>query len=271
MGRDAEKWVAVLNSIFEKEGFPRAIKSDNGPPFNGSEYSRYCSKRGIQTIFSTPFYPQQNGLVESFIKIVNKAMSAALSEGLGYQKQLQAAVQAYNSADHTSTKLPPEEAMMGRKIRRNLPLLCPGKPDHNDTFLEISDREAKLSSKAREYKRRGARSCKVKPGDTVIVMRQMKPKGEPRFEKNRYLVITEKHGTLSLRDTDSRLIQRQVTQTKKAHSWRSPTRGPSGNTTGGSVAVPSPNNPAIERPTRERRAPQYLDDYARMVQENRDS
>ncbi|XP_062706085.1 uncharacterized protein K02A2.6-like [Aedes albopictus] len=61
----------VLDSVFEKEGFPRAIKSDNGPPFNGEDYARYCSERGIQVIFSTPFYPQQNGLVEGFMKIVN--------------------------------------------------------------------------------------------------------------------------------------------------------------------------------------------------------
>lgn len=49
----------ILDTIFAREGFPRAIKSDNGPPFNGEDYARYCSERGIKTIFSTPFYPQQ--------------------------------------------------------------------------------------------------------------------------------------------------------------------------------------------------------------------
>ncbi|XP_062541718.1 uncharacterized protein K02A2.6-like [Armigeres subalbatus] len=72
---------AVLDAVFEREGYPKAMKSDNGPPFNGEEYSKYCSERGIQTIFSTPFYPQQNGLVEGFMKVVNKAMSTALAKG----------------------------------------------------------------------------------------------------------------------------------------------------------------------------------------------
>ncbi|XP_062535403.1 uncharacterized protein K02A2.6-like [Armigeres subalbatus] len=43
----------VLDAIFEKEGFPQSIKSDNGPPFNGEDYKRYCHERGINIIFST--------------------------------------------------------------------------------------------------------------------------------------------------------------------------------------------------------------------------
>ncbi|XP_055604509.1 uncharacterized protein LOC129752763 [Uranotaenia lowii] len=85
---------AVLDSIFRREGFPKAIKSDNGPPFNGEEFKEYCNKRGIKTIFSTPFYPQQNGLVESFMKVVNKAISTALYSNTDYRCELQAAVDA---------------------------------------------------------------------------------------------------------------------------------------------------------------------------------
>lgn len=48
----------VLDDVFDREGFPKAIKSDNGPPFNGEDYADYCADRGIQTIFSTPYYPQ---------------------------------------------------------------------------------------------------------------------------------------------------------------------------------------------------------------------
>ncbi|XP_062541224.1 uncharacterized protein K02A2.6-like [Armigeres subalbatus] len=102
---------AVLDAVFEREGYPKAMKSDNGPPFNGEEYSKYCSERGIQTIFSTPFYPQQNGLVEGFMKVVNKAMSTALAKGGNHQKKLQAIVHSYNAANHSITKLPPEDVL----------------------------------------------------------------------------------------------------------------------------------------------------------------
>lgn len=61
----------ILEEIFEKEGYPKSIKSDNGPPFNGAEYKEYCGQRGIKAIFSAPLFPQQNGMVESSMKVVN--------------------------------------------------------------------------------------------------------------------------------------------------------------------------------------------------------
>lgn len=115
----------VLDEIFEIEGYPKSIRSDNGPPFNGSEYKAYCEQRGIKTVFSTPLYPQQNGLVESSMKIINKAMSAAISNKNNYIVELREAVHAYNAASHSITRFPPEEIMLGRKVRRGLPLINP--------------------------------------------------------------------------------------------------------------------------------------------------
>lgn len=78
----------VFQTVFEKEGFPQSIKSDNGPPFNGDEYRQYCTERGIHVIFSTPLHPQQNGLAESCMKIINKAMPLQLPVGLIISKNL---------------------------------------------------------------------------------------------------------------------------------------------------------------------------------------
>ncbi|XP_062709719.1 uncharacterized protein K02A2.6-like [Aedes albopictus] len=74
-----EQTKQVLGGVFEREGFPRFIRSDNGPPFNGEDYKKYCSERGIETQYSTPLFPQQNGLVENYMKLVNKAMATAFS------------------------------------------------------------------------------------------------------------------------------------------------------------------------------------------------
>lgn len=254
----------VLDSVFEKEGFPRAIKSDNGPPFNGEDYARYCSERGIQVIFSTPFYPQQNGLVEGFMKIVNKAMCTAVSTGANYQRELQSAVQAYNAADHSITKVPPEEALSGRKIKRGLPLLHYGKSNHNEVELDVRDREAKLLSKSREDARRGARACKVKPGDTVIVERQTRSKGESRFGSKRYVVSDERNGSLVLCDSEGQKLKRHVSQTKKVQEWRQQ------QSTGEQDHNPevSPDGGREQRPAREKRTPSYLSDYIRELEQN---
>ncbi|XP_058827865.1 uncharacterized protein K02A2.6-like [Topomyia yanbarensis] len=208
----------ILDDIFAREGFPKSIKTDNGPPFNGAEYKQYCTDRGIQTIFSTPFFPQQNGLAESFMKVVNKAMSVAVSSGNSYVTELQNAVHAYNAGAHSVIKVPPEEIMMGRKIKRRLPLLEHKKSAHVEELLDSRDYEGKLEGKAREDRRRGAKCCSVKPGDTVILERHSREKRQSRFDAKRYTVLTEQNGSLLLTDQEGHTVKRHVTKTKKSSS-----------------------------------------------------
>lgn len=249
----------VLDEIFDAEGLPKAIKSDNGPPFNGEDYKAYCTARGIQMIFSTPFFPQQNGLVENFMKVVNKAMCAAYSGSNNYQEELQAAVQAHNSAAHSITKMPPEEVLHGRKIQRGLPLLERGKADVDENLLNSRDNKAKTYSKQHEDARRGAKPCKVLVNDTVILERQAKTKGQSRFDPKRYTVVEENNGSLVLRDEDGVLVRRHVTQTRKVDEWRNPEPAAAGDL--------SNQDPSLtKRPIRERRAPRHLDSYVQPVE-----
>ncbi|XP_062538759.1 uncharacterized protein K02A2.6-like [Armigeres subalbatus] len=210
----------VLEAVFEKEGFPQTIKSDNGPPFNGEDYRQYCADRGINVVFSTPLHPQQNGLAESCMKLVNKAMNAAASCGTDYIEELSSAIHAYNAAAHSVTKLPPEEVLTGRRIRRGLPLLCHSKVTIDDELLNARDQYSKLQSKDREDFKRGARLCRVKPGDTVVVERQNRKKAESRFDSRRYTVREEKNGMLVLIDETGQILKRHVSQTKRVQTWR---------------------------------------------------
>lgn len=263
----------VLDAVFEKEGFPQSIKSDNGPPFNGDEYKQYCIERGINVIFSTPLHPQQNGLAESCMKLVNKAMTAAASSGTNYTEELNSAVQAYNAGAHSIIKLPPEEVLMGRRIRRGLPLLRRGKVEIDDELLDTRDKESKLNSKDREDQRRGARLCRIKPGDTVLVERQSRAKAEPRFDPRRYTVREEQNGMLVLIDENGQILKRHVSQTKRVVAWRHPNDAADSKTGVDETArrhstirkddeVPASGR----RSMREKRAPGYLKNYVHVTE-----
>lgn len=264
----------VLEEVFEKEGFPKNIKSDNGPPFNGEEYKQFCLERGIHATFSTPLYPQQNGLAESCMKLVNKAMSAASANGASYRDELSAAVHAYNAAAHSVTGVPPEEVMTGRKIRRGLPLIRRGKATFDDNLLNAKDMKSKIEAKQREDAKRGARQCRIKPGDKVVVERQIRAKAESRFDPRKYTVIEERNGTLVLSDEDGQLLKRHVTQTKKVYDWRDAVKAvPTNHTVSEQEAqsTPQAENPqsgAIDRPTRVKRIPEYLKNYVSVVEED---
>ncbi|XP_058840851.1 uncharacterized protein K02A2.6-like [Topomyia yanbarensis] len=210
----------ILEDVFEREGYPKTIKSDNGPPFNGDDYKRYCAQRGKTTIFSTPLFPQQNGMVESYMKVINKAMAAASADKTNFFEELREAINAHNSATHSVTKVPPEEVMLGRKVKRGLPLLHHEKASYDEKLFESSDRQSKIAGKTHEDARRGAKTCKVKPNDTVIVQRHTRAKGETRFLPKRHTVLQEKNGNLVLDDGDGHVLKRHVSQTKKGHQWR---------------------------------------------------
>lgn len=212
--------IKVLNTIFDKEGYPKTIRTDNGPPFNSADFAEYCKHRDITLSFSTPFFPQQNGLAESCMKLVNKAMATATANNTNYIEELRSAVDAHNAAEHSVTNEPPEEIMHGRMIKRGLPLLHYGKASFNEDQLQRRDREIKLAGKHREDARRGARKCRVKPGDEVVIERQNRLKGYSRFLPTRYTVLEEQNGSLVLKAGDDNIIKRHVSQTKRISQWR---------------------------------------------------
>lgn len=268
----------VLDDIFEREGFPKSIRSDNGPPFNGAEYGKYCAERGIETIFSTPLFPQQNGLVENSMKIVNKATSTAISEKTNYIEELRSAVNAHNAAAHSVTGVPPEEVMMGRKIKRRLPLLSHAKAKHSESDIDTRDKRAKLASKVKEDARRGARPCRIGPGDTVIVERNVRQKGDTRFDPTRYTVLEERDGNLMLTNDSGNILKRHVSQTKKVFGWRTSAeceaqlnlrpdraRNSSGGNRNSTDEERDPELEPVRRSTREKKKPSYLDQFVRRV------
>lgn len=262
----------VLEEVFEKEGYPGNMKSDNGPPFNGDDYRQYCLERGINATFSTPLYPQQNGLAESCMKLVNRAMSAASASGASYGEELNAAIHAYNGAAHSVTGVPPEEVMTGRKIKRGLPLLSRGKATFDDNLLDARDFKSKTDGKIREDAKRGARKCRITPGDTVVVERQSRSKGESRFDPRKYTVTEERNGMLVLSDESGQTLKRHVSQTRQVYDWRnSEARVKDCSTDLETTPPPSlvedPQHSTNDRPIRARRMPEYLKNYVSVVEE----
>lgn len=104
---------SALEDVFETFGFPKSIKSDRGPPFFGDEYKSFCSVRGITAQQSAPLNPQQNGQVERYMQIINKAVQIAMESGENFKRALNLAVKAHNGAVHSVTNAVPEELMLG--------------------------------------------------------------------------------------------------------------------------------------------------------------
>ena len=62
--------------------------SDNGPPFNGKEFSSYLTGLGIRHTRSSPNYPWSNGFIERQIQTVKRLIEKANSSWRSHQEAL---------------------------------------------------------------------------------------------------------------------------------------------------------------------------------------
>ena len=66
--KDRDVTQFIWKNIVFRFGIPRSIVSDNGPQFDSWVYQNFCQELKIKNLYSTPQYPQSNGLAKRPIK-----------------------------------------------------------------------------------------------------------------------------------------------------------------------------------------------------------
>lgn len=71
---NAQQLIKHLESVFGLFGYPKCLVSDNGPPFSSWEFKSYLNAHGIKKIFSPPYHPQSNGIIERAVQTVKSVL-----------------------------------------------------------------------------------------------------------------------------------------------------------------------------------------------------
>lgn len=252
---------AYFNEVFDLFGFPAAIKSDNGPPFTSAEYQRYCRDRGIEMVHSWPLDPQQNGMAERAMQVVAKAMNSSSIDKTNFRTALSEAMSAHNSAVHRTTNAIPNDVMFGRRLRRSLPLTQPALIQVDDEEIREYDWYQKIKAKEREDGKRRAREPSITTGDTVVLRRATKRKGETNYDPTELEVVEQRRGDLTMKAPDGRIVRRNITHAKKV--FKQPEAGGVKPDEDEQESQAGTGNEG--RPARTRTAPAHLSDYVRSV------
>lgn len=149
------------------------------------------------------------------MQTIDKAMKSASVEGGDFRAALKDAVTAHNSAVHRITNAVPSDIMYGRLLRRALPLTRPATYRVNDDEIRERDWEGKQRAKEREDGKRKARESRILVGDTVVIKRAAKRKGETNYDPEELEVIAKRRGELTMRSQDGNEVKRHITLTKK--------------------------------------------------------
>ena len=120
----ADRVAEALFSVFTRLGFPIEIQSDRGPQFRSDLFAEFTKLTGMRHLFSSPFHPQTNGVVERFhstLKSMLRKLSAhSPSE---WDRFLPAALFAYRQQPHSSLGFSPFFLLFGRAPRGPMAML----------------------------------------------------------------------------------------------------------------------------------------------------
>ncbi|XP_055604269.1 uncharacterized protein K02A2.6-like [Uranotaenia lowii] len=213
----AKDTINKLDRIFTRLGYPRTITLDNAKQFIGTELEMYCKYHGITLNHSTPYWPQENGLVERQNRSLIKRLQISAAFGRDWKQDLQDYLIMYYTTPHSITGKTPTELMYGHTIRSKLPAIGDVETVPPQTEFRDRDQQLKEQGKEMEDTRRRARKSSIESGDTVL-MQNLKPGNKllTTFSPKQYLVLSRSGSRATVEDLQNgKSYDRNVAHLKK--------------------------------------------------------
>lgn len=188
---DADATNLALSRIFEVWGYPLAIQSDNGPPFQSEKFIKTWEDKGIKIWKSIPLSAQSNGAVERQNRGIKEALAASRIDKVNWKSALDKYVHMHNKVRPLSRLgVTPFELLVGWKFRGTFPYLWDNHENNLDrTEIREKDALSKLESKLYADEKRGAKPSDIVVGDTVILSRAKRCKSDSTFGADKYTVV----------------------------------------------------------------------------------
>ena len=186
---DAEHIAEQLIGVFARVGVPQEILTDQGSNFTSQLLAELYRLLHVQSIRTSPYHPQTDGLVERFNQTLKSLLRKSVDkEGKDWDKMIPYLLFAYREVPQSSTGFSPFELLYGREVRGPLDILREAwetntRRDESVVSYVLSMREklkdmseivqgniTKEQGKQKQWYDRGARLREFKIGDPVLVM-----------------------------------------------------------------------------------------------------
>lgn len=215
---DADSTNAALSRIFEVWGYPIAIHSDNGPPFQGEKFIKTWENRGVKIRKAIPLSAQTNGAVERQNKGLKDALTAAKLDNVNWKTSLEQYLHMHNKVRPLSRLgVTPFELLVGWRFRGTFPFLWETLQADQLDRTDIREKDARTKMDSKQYADwiRGAKESNITVGDRVFLAQNSKQKGDPTFAEDRYTVLTRDGAKIVVQSDRGVQYTRNVQDVKK--------------------------------------------------------
>ena len=108
----------IYEEIICRHGCPAKILSDQGTHFKNRMIEQLVEKFTIKHLFSTPYHPQTNGLVERFNRTLCESLAKLVKDHENtWDKFIGPVLFAYRTTPQSTTKITPFFLMYGREAK----------------------------------------------------------------------------------------------------------------------------------------------------------
>ncbi|CAF1082211.1 unnamed protein product [Brachionus calyciflorus] len=213
--------IPILHEVWVTFGIPWLIKTDNGPPFNGSEFENFCRVFGIKHRRVTPYWPKANGEVEQFNRNLTKVMRNSAVKGIQWKKELNIFLGAYRSTPHSTTGVPPAKLIFKFCNTSKLGKINPNLGYENgDLDKTVKEKDGNVKRKMKEYTdiKNKSKHNDLSIDDFVLYRR---PKGrvfdkkEPVREVSPWKVVEVKGSMITAKSSSGEQVTRNSSSFKK--------------------------------------------------------
>jgi len=143
---------ALIQQVLLVHGPARRLLSDNGTEFKNKVVAELCKMTNMGRVFTTPYNPQCDGMVERFNRTLLKMIGCYVEEGQkNWDAHLPWLMFAYNTSYSTSHGVTPFELMYGRKANTTIDLEVEAKSrgvQLSEAKFLINDHVHEMRSKA---------------------------------------------------------------------------------------------------------------------------
>ena len=109
---------ALFTKVFDPHGPPEILQTDKGREFVNELLQSVCASYGVDTLHTSTFRPQSNGVAERFNRTLVDYLSKTQHKAKDWDKRLPFFVQAYNGMEHRALGMSPHRAHYGWDMRR---------------------------------------------------------------------------------------------------------------------------------------------------------